>query len=172
MTKVDWDGFFVRLDALPKGSRVALKRAAGTMLQQTDGRTMRIFYQCLPDMGAPWQEDRAFAAACLHCLWDAADKRQPMEQVFYQLGRDQDISESVQHRLGALLDVPWDEDGFMLTKLTRLIRLASSKGYAVDCQRLLEDLFYWNGDKQAVQRKWARALYTKPEDSQDAQKGE
>ena len=73
---------------------------------------------------------------------DAADKRQPMEQVFYQLGRDQDISESVQHRLGALLDVPWDEDGFMLTKLTRLIRLASSKGYAVDCQRLLEDLFY------------------------------
>ena len=60
MTKVDWDGFFVRLDALPKGSRVALKRAAGTMLQQTDGRTMRIFYQCLPDMVAPWQEDRAF----------------------------------------------------------------------------------------------------------------
>lgn len=71
-----------------------------------------------------------------------------------------------------LLDVPWDADGFMLTKLTRLIRLANSKGYAVDCQRLLEDLFYWNGDKQAVQRKWARALYTKPEDSQDAQKGE
>lgn len=37
MTKVDWDGFFVRLDALPKGSRVALKRAAGPCCnRQTD----------------------------------------------------------------------------------------------------------------------------------------
>ncbi|MBS5166056.1 MAG: type I-E CRISPR-associated protein Cse2/CasB [Butyricicoccus pullicaecorum] len=172
MTKADWDSFFQRLDALPKGERVALKREVGTMLYQADGRTVRIFYQCLPYGATAWQEDRIFAAACLHCLWDTEAKRQPIEQIFYQLRRDQDISESTGHRLETLLDVPWDEDGFMLTKLVRLIRLAKFKGYAVDCQQLLEDLFYWNGEKQSVQRKWARALYQKPEDSSNVQEGE
>ena len=126
MTKADWDSFFQRLDALPKGERVALKREVGTMLYQADGRTVRIFYQCLPYGATAWQEDRIFAAACLHCLWDTEAKRQPIEQIFYQLGRDQDISESTGHRLETLLDVPWDEDGFMLTKLVRLCLLYTS----------------------------------------------
>ena len=95
-----------------------------------------------------------------------------MEQIFYQLGRDQDVSESVGHRLAVLLDLPWDEDGFLLTKLSRLVRLAKSKSYAVDCQQLLEDLLYWNGEQQIIQRKWARALYMKPEGPQDEAKGE
>ena len=60
----------------------------------------------------------------------------------------------------------------MLKKLSRLIRFVRSKGYAVDCQHLLEDLFYWNGEKQSVQRKWARALYTKPKETLDEQEGE
>lgn len=42
----------------------------------------------------------------------------------------------------------------------------------MDCQHLLEDLFYWNGEKQSVQRKWARALYTKPKETLDEQEGE
>ena len=95
-----------------------------------------------------------------------------MEQIFYQLGRDKEMSESTGHRLEMLLDLQWDEDGFMLKKLSRLIRFVRSKGYAVDCQWLLEDLFYWNGEKQSVQRKWARALYIKPEEQQEELKGE
>ena len=71
-----------------------------------------------------------------------------------------------------LLDLPWDEDGFLLTKLSRMVQLAKSKGYAVDCQKLLEDLLYWNGEKQTIQRKWARALYIKPEETQSESKGE
>ena len=38
--------FFEALDALPSGDRVALKRAAGTMLEQANGRAIRVFYQC------------------------------------------------------------------------------------------------------------------------------
>lgn len=173
MKQVDWNTFFQRLDALPNGERVSLKREAGTMLYQADGHAMRVFYQCLPYSVPQWQEGRAFAAACLHCLWDRDENhRQPMEQIFYHLGRDQDVSESVGHRLAVLLDLPWDEDGFLLTKLSRLVRLAKSKGYAVDCQQLLEDLLYWNGEQQIIQRKWARALYMKPEGPQDEAKGE
>ena len=105
--------------------------------------------------------------------WTGHEKRrQPLEQIFYQLGRDKEMSESTGHRLEMLLDLQWDEDGFMLKKLSRLIRFVRSKGYAVDCQWLLEDLFYWNGEKQSVQRKWARALYIKPEEQQEELKGE
>lgn len=173
MKQVDWSMFFQRLDALSNGERVSLKREAGTMLNQADGHAMRVFYQCLPYSVPQWQEERTFAAACLHCLWDRNEnRRQPLEQIFYQLGRDQDVSESVGHRLAVLLDLPWDEDGFLLTKLSRLVRLAKSKGYAVDCQQLLEDLLYWNGEQQIVQQKWARALYMKPEGPQDELKGE
>lgn len=173
MKQVDWSAFFQRIDELPNGERVSLKREAGTMLHQADGHAMRVFYQCLPYSVPQWQEERAFAAACLHCLWDRDEnRRQPMEQIFYQLGRDQDVSESVGHRLAVLLDLPWDEDGFLLTKLSRLVRLAKSKGYAVDCRQLLEDLLFWNGEQQIIQRKWARALYMKPEGPQDEPKGE
>ena len=135
MKEVDWSSFFQRLDTLPRGERASLKREAGTMLSQADGQAMRVFFQCLPFSIPQWQEERAFAAACLYCL-----------QLY--------------------------EDGFMLKKLSRLIRFVRSKGYAVDCQWLLEDLFYWNGEKQSVQRKWARALYIKPEEQQEELKGE
>lgn len=173
MMQVDWSMFFQQIDALPNGERVSLKREAGTMLNQADGHAIRVFYQCLPRSVPQWQEERAFASACLHCLWERTEAhRQPMERIFYQLGRDQDVSESVGHRLAVLLDISWDEDGFLLTKLSRLIRLAKSKGYAVDCQQLLEDLLYWNGEKQSIQQKWARALYREPEEPQDKPKGE
>jgi CRISPR type I-E-associated protein CasB/Cse2 len=68
------------------------------------------------------------------------------------------------HRLESLLDLSWDEDGYLLTKLTRLVKVVKSKNYAVDCASLLGDLLYWNGEKQTVQLKWARALYMKPEE--------
>ena len=165
--------FFERLDALPKGDRTTLKREAGAMLEQADGRAVRVFYQCLPTNVPFWQEGRMFAAACIHCLWEPEVRdRQPLEQIFFQLGQDQTISKSMGHRLETLLDLPWDEDGFLLTKLFRLIQLARSKGYTVDCERLLKDLLSWNGEKQVVQHKWAKALYIKPEISHDSEKGD
>ncbi|MDY3992027.1 MAG: type I-E CRISPR-associated protein Cse2/CasB [Evtepia sp.] len=166
--------FFSRLDHLPKGDRTALKREAGTMLFQADGRAIRAFYQCLPVGTASWQEERFFAAACLHCLWgDETGNRLPLEQIFYRLGRDAQVSDSTAHRLEGILDLSWEEDGFLLGKLTRLIKLVKSKNYAVDCAALLNDLLYWNGDKQTVQLKWARALYCEPEeDKNEKQEGE
>lgn len=87
MTQTDWSAFFRKIDALPKGDRVSLKREAGTMLSQANGRAICVFYQCLPYSVPQWQEERAFAAACLHCLWDADEaRRQPMEQIFISWG--------------------------------------------------------------------------------------
>ena len=113
MKEVDWSSFFQRLDTLPRGERASLKREAGTMLSQADGQAMRVFFQCLPFSIPQWQEERAFAAACLYCLWDTDEKRrQPLEQIFYQLGRNKEMSESTGHRLEMLLDIQWTVSGY------------------------------------------------------------
>ena len=126
------------------------------------------FYQCLPYSVARWQEGRWFAAGCLHCLWDANTKgRVRLVQALYQLGSEATISESVGHRLESLLDLAWEGDGYMLTKLGRMIKLVQSKGIAIDCEDLLGDLIYWNADSQNVQRKMGPWIVWKTRSGRD-----
>ncbi len=165
--------YFDALDALPPGDRTALKREAGNMLEKADGRAIRVFYKCMPYSVPQWQEGRWFAAGCLHCLWSAdTTERMSIKQTLYRLGADPDVSESTEHRLESLLDLKWDIDGYMLTKLSRLTRLIKSKGLAVDCADLLRDLIGWNSDSQSVQRKWAKAMYAAPNADEESKEGE
>lgn len=155
--------FLNRLKLLGNGDRAALKRAAGTMLAEADGKAVAAFYRCLP-FGTPrWQEDRWFAVACLRCLWDADIRGgQPFEKIVGRMLWEEQLSESTGHRVEVLLDTAWDEEGYMLTKLTRLIKLIRQKSdrEPVDFAALLEDLIFWNAENQSVQRKWARAIFT------------
>ena len=155
--------FLNRLKLLGNGDRAVLKRAAGTMLAEADGKAAAAFYRCLP-FGIPqWQEDRWFAVACLRCLWDTEnDGGTPFEKIVGRMIREEDLSESTGHRVEVLLDTAWDEEGYMLTKLTRLVKLVHQKSDRefVDFEGLLEDLIGWNSEKQYVQRKWARAIFT------------
>lgn len=155
--------FLLRLKELGNGERAALKRAAGIMLTDADGKAVAAFYRCLPYGTPQWQEDRWFAVACLRCLWDAdAEGGEPFEQIIGQMIRDEKLSDSTLHRAEVLLDTPWDEDGYMLTKLTRLVKLVRQKSdrAAVDFFAMLEDLIYWNAENQSIQRKWARSIFT------------
>lgn len=157
-----YHAFLMRLNTLGNGDRAALKRAAGIMLAEADGKAVAAFYRCLP-FGIPqWQEERWFAVACLRCLWDAeADRGAPFEKIVGRMIKDGDLSESTGHRAEVLLDTAWDEDGYMLTKLTRLVKLIRQKSdhEPVDFEALLEDLIGWNSEKQYVQRKWARSIF-------------
>lgn len=165
--------YFGALDALPPGERTALKRDAGNLLEKADGRAIRVFYKCMPYSVPQWQEGRWFAAGCLHCLWSTdTTERISIRQTLYRLGTDPDVSESTAHRLESLLDLKWDIDGYMLTKLSRLARLIKSKGLAIDCADLLRDLIGWNSDSQSVQRKWAKAMYAAPNADEESKEGE
>ena len=151
--------FFEALDRLSAGERAVLRRAAGQPLQGADARAMAAFYRCLPwDVCKKrFDEDRWFASACFHCLWDAkSGPRYPLEQIMWEL---QKKSDSMERRLASLLDMPWEADGYLLTKLSRIVKMTRQQGYCVDCDSLLEDLLHWNSDSQYVQRKWARAMY-------------
>ena len=161
MRKDELVAFFEQLDCLPTGERIALKREAGTMRPQAQSRALFAFYKCLPADVNQRLDDRFFAAACLHCLWsENVTERLPLEKIVYRLNKDKQISKSMTHRLEGILDLKWEEDGFLLGKLTRLIQLAKSKNYAVDCAALLIDLIYWNRDEKRVRLRWASSLYT------------
>ena len=154
--------FFVRLDELGTGERAALRREAGSLLNQSDGKAISVFYQCLPRGIAAWQEDRWFAVACLRCLWDAGSGNgTPLEQVISGLLRSDELSDSTEHRVELLLDTKWDADGYMLIKLTRLVKLIRQKSerMPIDFAELLDDLLGWNSETQYVQRKWAKAIF-------------
>ncbi len=168
--------YFSRLRSLGTGERAALRREAGKMLRQADGRAIAAFYHCLPSEADPRQEDRWFAAACLSCLWDAdAPEGKPFEQIVAALIRAGALSDSIRHRVELLLDTDWDADGYMLTKLTRLIKLIRQKSdrAAVDFEALLTDLLFWNSERQTVQRKWAKEIYSAAESkNENDEKGE
>ncbi len=155
--------FFDRLNALGTGERAALRREAGCLLRQADGKAITVFYRCLPVGVNPRQEDRWFAVACLRCLWDAAQETgRPLEQLIADLIKNKALSASTGHRVELLLDTPWDEDGYLLTKLTRMIKLIRQKSDREQFafHALLEDLLGWNSESQYVQRKWARSIFT------------
>lgn len=157
------NAFLLRLKSLGNGDRAALKRAVGTMLSDADGKAVAAFYRCLPYGTTQWQEDRWFAVACLRCLWDAeTEGGEPFEKLVGRMIQNEELSDSTGHRAEVLLDTAWDEDGYMLTKLSRLVKLIRQKSdrAPMDFAALLEDLIYWNAENQSVQRKWARAIFT------------
>ena len=162
--------FFARLDKLGTGERAALRRAAGTMLREADGPTLAAFYRCLPSEVPERYADRWFAVACLRCLWDAGEQNgQPLENTISALLRQGVLSDSAAHRVELLLDTKWDADGYLLTKLARLVKLVRQKSERamLDFPTLLDDLRYWNGETQSVQRKWARAVFANETDRND-----
>lgn len=158
--------FFEELDKLSTGERTALKRSAGTMLAEADGRAIAAFYRCLP-YGVNRQEDCWFAAACFHCLWKPDNRPQvKIEEALRVLVKSDDAdSKGIDNRVAALLDSSWAEDGYLLTKLNRMIRMLKQKDYCIDCGALLDDLQRWNSDYQTVQRKWVRTMYQKVENT-------
>ena len=161
--KAEFVPFFLKLKGLGTGDRAALRRAAGEMLKEADGKAITVFYRCLPYGVPQWQEDRWFAVACLCCLWDVeSDNGAPFEKIVSKLIREENLSSSMQHKVEILLDTAWDDDGYLLTKLTRLIKMIRQKSdrVPIDFSALLEDLIYWNAENQSVQRKWARSMFT------------
>lgn len=155
--------FFQRLDSLGNGERAAMRRSAGIPLHHASGRALSVFYRCLPYGVPERQEERWFAVACLRCLWDQREGCVlPLEQVIAQVLSSSDSTKNTHHRVELLLDMRWDSDGYMLAKLSRLIKLIRQKTEqaSIDFTALLEDLIYWNAESQFVQRKWARAIFT------------
>ena len=68
MKRDDVLDFFTQLDRLPKGDRTALKREAGTMLHEADGRAIQAFYKCmLPTIPERYDDRFLLWLVCIVC---------------------------------------------------------------------------------------------------------
>lgn len=161
--------FFSVINGLTTGDRAALRREAGSMLRQANGRAITVFYACLPESVDRWQDDKWFAIACLRCLWDPdTEDGTPLEEIIGEQLKKENFSDSLKHRVAVLLDTKWDSDGYLLTKLSRLLKMIRQKTdrKTLDFSALLDDLLHWNDERQSVQRKWARAIFTTSQKNQ------
>ncbi|MEG0766327.1 MAG: type I-E CRISPR-associated protein Cse2/CasB [Clostridia bacterium] len=158
------------IDLLTNGDRAALKRCVGKTLNDADGTALTAFYKARPCGMPVWQENRAFAALCMDSLWRAEQRpiALPMEECLKRL----EGSDSFQRRVCALLDTRWsDEDGYLLVKIARLVRMIRHADMPMmpQIEQLFADLLYWNAENRTVQKRWARTLYNQiKEDSSHA----
>ena len=149
-----------KTDTLEKKDRVLLKRSCGAMLSEADGQTLTVFYRLLPKSVRSYEEELWFLALCIHCLWDEEDngKRRPMEKQISAMKYREELTESFDHRFTVLLDTPWNSDGYLNQKLTRMAKLLKQKGYPVDGAELLDALLHWDAPNRIIQKKWVRAF--------------
>ena len=83
-----------------------------------------------------------------------------MEQLLAEQIQKENLSDSMLHRVEILLDTAWDADGYLLTKLSRMVKILRQKTEEpLDFAALLTDMLYWNQDNQNVQQKWAHAIF-------------
>lgn len=160
-----YSNYIEKADRLEKKDRVLLKRSCGSMLSEADGQTLTVFYRLLPGSVKPYEEDLWFLALCVHCLWGEEDneKRRPMEKQISAMKYREELTDSFDHRFTVLLDTPWNDDGYLNQKLTRMAKLLKQKGYPVDGAELLDALLHWNAPDRYIQKKWVRA-YCRTED--------
>ena len=151
------------------GIRAAWKRNAGLRLCDADGRAVEAFYRMYGGgLVSEREENRCFFAVCVSCLWKPEDWKLWMSEDWNRgtsLAEgarkflDPESRETFAKRLRALLDLPWDEDGYLAGKLCRLLKFCKAKGMVVNGKALLRDLRQWNEDDRRIQRKWAREFY-------------
>ena len=161
----DWqaklDAFWQRFQETAgndKGLRAALKRNAGLRLCDADRHAMTAFYRIYGGgLVSIDKEDLCFLAVCVSCLWKPEDWKRgtPLVEGAKKF-LDPESRETFGKRLQALMDLPWDEDGYLAGKLCRLLKFCRAKGMVVNGKDLLKDLLWWNEDDRRVQRKWAR----------------
>lgn len=155
------------------GYRASLRRSAGKLLDDADGKAMTNFYAAYPPTG--YYEDQCFFVACVQCFWEVKDlvHARPLAQTASHM--DAESKEVVKKRLESLLDLSWEKDGYFAAKLLRLIKFCKSKGFVIDCKTLLEDLVQWDYESCLVQKRWIREFYNLGKEKQqdkEQEKGE
>ena len=167
------DSFWLRIcEAVGRdnGLRAVFRRNAGELLQTADGRAVTAFYR-LNGGGAVSErnEDRCFFAVCAACLWKADEWTRAVPLTTGARKLNSDDKAAFEKRIRVLLDLPWDDEGYFATKLSRLLKYCKSKNMVVDGKSLMRDLINWDNDERFVQKRWVRELYR--EETKNSSKG-
>ena len=163
----DWMWDLSRLDA---GDLSVLRRAAGTDFRQASVSAQRAFYKAC-GYCEEWQEKFMFPAVCMDALWRSTDRPtvKPMQECLKDMkAKEQETTESIQHRIDSLLETTWDEGGFLIGKLLNIVKILKSKtDLKPNFFDLAKDLSQWNHPEHYIQRKWLKTLYNMKNENKD-----
>ena len=145
------------VSSLSIGQQAALRREAGHCLREADAQALQAFFSAIPPGVPPYEQERYFAAVCFVCLWkeESRHHQRPLAECLCILKKD--AGSSADGRFRTLLDTPWrNDDGYLLTKLSRLVRQVRHADVPLypDFEQLLDDLLHWNAESRYVQRRW------------------
>ena len=169
MSSRKWD-----IERLDSGGRSALKRNAGVMMGN-NLKALEAFYRAVSYIPKNQnQESQWYACQCMECLWKTDEKPRVIrfEELLRRIYLSSETSESIRHRIVAILDVPWSQDGYLLGKLNNFARILRSKDGSVmpDFEALADDLAIWNHPDRIVQRRWIRTICGSQEEKQTENK--
>ena len=151
------------IEKLDSGGRSLLKRNAGVSMGN-NLQAVEAFYRAINNKVPrnQYQEEQWYACLCMECLWKPEDHPRivNMEELLRKIYQNQDSSDSIKHRIIALLDIPWGNDGYLLGKLSNYSRMLRAKDGSVmpDFDRLADDLAGWNHPDRYVQRRWIKTI--------------
>ena len=153
--------FFESLLQEDNNKKISFRRATGIMLKDAPPETILSFYQTIPPYIKQYEENKWFFAICVACLNDPERVCQPFPVIAAEYKRrfGSNLGESYEHRFANLLDTRWEEDGFLISKLARFIKMVEHQGFAVAPDHLLKSLELWNAPSRIVQKEWAK-LYS------------
>lgn len=157
MPDLKWD-----VSRLSAGERNALKRNAGVMMCSASMQAIEAFYRAQIRPCKGYAENAWFAALCMQCLWREEDHPliKPFPEILRTTYQNPDATDSTRNRCTNFFDLFWAEDGFLLGKISNLVRKAKSEHPEImpDFSALADDLNHWNQENHYVQRKWLNII--------------
>jgi len=163
--------FIGELARLERGRLAALRRNVGNSL--CEARGIAWFYGLLNRYAKPWNEEAYFLIATLFAAdKDAIDGKTAskgdlgatLRALRAKSGASTSEASPLDRRFNILLDADFDakmggELAFRLRQLTKLVISKKEPSARIYWAQLLHDVKFWNGDRKAVQKRWARSYF-------------
>ena len=148
-----------QLSAEDKNIKILLRKSIGLKYDEINSYIRMAFLKTDPPQRMNY--DKALLCAGLQCLWSNNDLVHAVEMPNIKHRLDKFSAATLEKRILKALDIPWDNDGFLLNKIVRLVVMCKQKGYVVDCKHLLYSLSFWDSPSRFIQQDWCEALCNK-----------
>lgn len=153
--------FIANLQRLNAGDRARLKRSAGRPLDEAT-QCLGLFYRLLPYGGvAQAHEPTYWLVAALFPLADETSHGSFGDAL--RRARSPRYRKGLDRRVEALLD---SDPAQLPHRLAQAVRFLHSQRVPINWRSLLEDLLQWEHPNRFVQKKWARAYFSLPQQAE------
>lgn len=167
----DFKNIYSQLYALPS-ARIQLRRNFGKYPKDVDVKVKVAFYEVIGKCSYIRNLDNlnfyivTLIAIQIDKLKTEIDdseiledlKEKNMQNYLHMIYVDPNSSESQRKRITKLLAMQYEQDGRLLSQMTKFIQSAHRDGYKINPQQLYTDVKYWNKIYNEIPEKWAKTI--------------